>query len=261
MKKKITILAIVSIIAVVILSTVFVASNITSIQEWLQKANLTEEVQADENSGISTFAANATGYKIYGKEPFTEEYSVGAFVTADLTDGYNFGSGFAHVGRYKDRDLNIYVGTNKTKDLNVYRDTYNGFRMGSQSYDIRIYFWLVEGDDFVLDGDNFGGFTEYQSTGFTFPDNYKSTSVPTVVTLEIHFYESGTLATNNPIEVPVKGIISMNDIDTDEGFVFIKGEEGIYLTENTTIVPGSQIKNSIYSSSISDGWFGTINRG
>lgn len=44
MKKKITILAIVSIIAVVILSTVFVASNITSIQEWLQKANLTEEV-------------------------------------------------------------------------------------------------------------------------------------------------------------------------------------------------------------------------
>ena len=68
MKKKITILAIVSIIAVVILSTVFVASNITSIQEWLQKANLTEEVQADENSGISTFAANATGYKIYGKD-------------------------------------------------------------------------------------------------------------------------------------------------------------------------------------------------
>ena len=97
MKKKVTILAIVSIITTVILSTVFIVSNITSIQNWLQKANLTE-VESDENTGISTFATSANGYKIYGEEPFTEEYSIGAFVPQEEITGINFGSGFAHYG-------------------------------------------------------------------------------------------------------------------------------------------------------------------
>ena len=265
MKKKITILAIVSIISAVILSTVFVASNITSIQEWLQKANLTEEVQADENSGISTLAANATGYKIYGEEAFTEEYSIGAFVPQEEITGIKFGTGFAHYGTELDNIAGnpdypqVCVGTNTSKNANVYRDMYGAFKMGTEVYDVRIYFWLIEGDDFVVLGNNgHGAYAMSQSTGDSFEDGYVSRNENTAIEMEVHFYRGGTLATSRPQEVSVKGTISFLDIDKNEGYMFDNGADGIYLTANTKIVPGSQIDSSIYKTSVTNGWFGTV---
>ena len=274
MKKKVTILAIVSIITTVILSTVFIVSNITSIQNWLQKANLTE-VQSDENSGISTFATSANGYKIYGEEPFSEEYSIGAFVPQDQVTEYKCGSGFEHIGTGVSGSMlnrTHYIASNTSKQSDIYQDIIGGFKMGTELYDVRIYFWLVEGDDYTvwqrtdsITGSGFGGFGHYDAGLINFPDGYTTKDDNTVIATEFHFYEAGTLNSWFPREVSVKGIGSLYDFDKLEGCKFISGvdnNQDVYLTSDTTVISASELGShgltNIYQTSVDGAWLGTF---
>ena len=231
-----------------------------------QQSNNQNDIQkSPANSGISTYATTASGdYKIYGEQPFTEEYSIGAFVPELTITGIKFGSGFAHYGIDSDHsdtsvEHKIAVGNNKTKDPNIYRDTYGAFKMGTEVYDVRMYTWLIEGDDYVvLNRVGMGAYDSGQSAGDTFDDGYMTQDADdTVMGVEIHFYKGGTLATSKPEEVSVKGIISFLDLDNDEGVLFNSGIKDIYLTKDTTIQKNtSQLK--AYDTSTIGGWIGTI---
>ena len=235
-----------------------------------------------DNGEISTLATsgNAT-YNIYGETPFTEEYSVGAFVPASEVTGRECGSGFTHIGVSADGNGKYYIGTNYEKDEDVYVNVYGGFKMGTETYDYRIYLWLLEGDDFRyqvgtvsdstdVDG-TYGGFAIGQQSRVIFEDNYETKTEATVVVVEIHFYKGGTLATNNPEEVNVQGVGALTDIDLDgtviEGYKLINGIDestGIYLTSDTTVKVAEELTLEQqeflkkYTTSTEGGWFGTI---
>ena len=218
-------------------------------------------------SGKETIETNAAN--VYQQDPFTEEYSIGAFSPPSAISDYKYSSGFAHVGEDTDDSDEgdyIYIGTNTSKDNNVYRDTIDGFRMGTKLYDMRTYFWLVEGDDYAVWGNRlYGSYIKSQQEGDTFSDGYQTEDEETVIGLEVHFYESGTLNTSNPKEVSVKGIGCMRDVDRLEGYKFLNGvnnNTGIWLTNDTTIIPSSDLSSAgltnPYTTDISNAWFGTI---
>ena len=234
-----------ALILIVLFATILVMNNITSVQEKMINANGGEDALAD---------TRANSYNIYGLTPFTEEYSIGSFCQATAV---NFGTGFAHEGKQSNGNKRM-IGTNTSKNSNVYRDAIGGFKMGTEVYDVRTYFWLIEGDDYAVWGSYaYGAYSKSQSEGDTFTDGYVSATQNTVIGLEIHFYKSGTLATSNPQEVTVKGIGCFTDNDDGEGYEFVKGVNGVWLTRNTTIKSGSAITDQLYQTPFGNAWIGT----
>ena len=196
------------------------------------------------NSGTS---GDAT-YSIYEEEPFEEEYSIGAFLPYSQTFGNrSYGSGFTSV-ELNSNSQYVYTGTNRTKEADVYRDVYDGFQMGTTTYDYRTYLWIEEGDYYKVIDNEVGQYTV-------------SNDEPTVIGIEFHFYKSGTLATNNPVEVAVKGIGSFLDLDSYEGYKFVRGvdnDTGIYLSKDTSVSSASAITETLpFTTSTTDAWFGT----
>ena len=248
--QKLKIISTVLAVLFITLFTIFPINTITGIQGGAITTTLRETAGKQSN----VLAPSGT-YSIFGETPFTEEYSLGAFCQAT---GVAFGTGFAHQGTQTNGNYRM-VGTNTSKQSNIYRDAIGGFKMGTEVYDVRTYFWLIEGDDYAVWGSYaYGAYAKSQSEGDTFPDGYISKSVNTVIGLEIHFYKSGTLATNNPQEVSVKGIGCFSDNDEGEGYEFIKGVNGVWLTRDTTIKTGTAITDQLYQTPFGDAWIGTL---
>ncbi len=119
----------------------------------VQGENIEEYIEIlNENNGVSTLATSGDAtYNIYGEQAFTEEYSVGAFVPS-LEVESSFSSGFI-VGTNSGEGVKgdyIYVASNTEKSEDFYRDSYDAFAMGHDTYDVRVYFWLIEGDDYAI---------------------------------------------------------------------------------------------------------------
>ena len=233
---------IIAIIVIIVLIAIYAINNLTRVQEKTVSGKI-EEVNALPGQ-----------YSIYGVTPFTEEYSVGSFCQAT---GVAFGTGFAHTGTQANGNYRM-IGTNTSKDSNVYRDAIGGFKMGTEVYDVRTYFWLIEGDDYAVWGSYaYGAYSKTQSQEDKFTDGYVSKSVNTVIGLEMHFYESGTLETSRPKEVAVKGIGCFTDNDDGEGYEFMNGVNGVWLTRDTTIKVGTAISDQLYQTWWGNAWIGT----
>ena len=100
-------------------------------EEYFEEDNIKEENIQENNSeetltneGISTYATKASeGYKIYGEQPFTEEYSVGAFVPQDQVIEYKCGPGFEHIGTGASGTMlnrTQYIASNTSKQSDIY---------------------------------------------------------------------------------------------------------------------------------------------
>ena len=273
--KKILIIILAFIILVgmfsyIIACTKFGQSITSNIKKYA--ANLGIALLSEDDEIITLSTSGDSTYNIYGDKAFTEEYSVGAFLPDGKARKIDIGEGFKYIGEGIGGDYvgrSIYVASNPSKKDDIYIDMYDEFAMGTTTYDVRIYTWLVEGDDYALKAlTNSMSIQSISKEIFDLIENetdYDTSNDNTVIGIEIHFYESGTLESENPVEVSVKGIGSFQDLDVSEGIEFISGVDkntGVYLTSDTTIISGSALEEfnlqNIYKRDVENAWLGTV---
>lgn len=153
----------------------------------------------------------------YGYHMFSEDYTSGyIYITNGTSRGCIVqGNDYWPNNPY----INIwFTTTSRTRNSNIYVDHYNGAYMNGESYDIREYIYIPDGGTMGIAYDT-GEMACYNANR---------------AVREFHFYKSGTLNSNNPVEVSFKGIIQLTDFDDDEGY-YINNINNAYLTNPTNI--------------------------
>lgn len=199
------------------------------------------------------------GEKIFGEDPFDEEYSAGYLCIHSID---NVGSG---VTLDKSASTSGYgfmaVGYNRTRQDNCYVDHYNGACINGTFYDVREYIWCY-GDEGWDDSGKFGwaikakqgGAKLYaRDPGFNYMNGSivpKDEAGKEKICREFHFYPAGTLATtSSPTtsqEVTFKGVVCGSDLDspivsgkrspdTSEGYTFLSPCAGVWLSRYTHV--------------------------
>lgn len=173
-----------------------------------------------------TFTPEQQGAKTFGEDPFSIEYSVGNICINDQHWVYD---GFEKV------DVNwgflsgpgILVKNTQKQSLG-YIDHYNGAKYKNEYYDIREYIWLSNHTG------SYGYIMIDDGQMAAMCDSSAIDAINNYMVREIHFYKSGTLNSQNPIEVQWKGIAQFRDCDGEKG-VSIDNLNAVYLSNNTWI--------------------------
>ena len=149
------------------------------------------------------------GELIYSVDPFDAEHSAGYFCVKDS---------ILH-GVYPTSTGEVY-GTNTQRNEEIYVDHHEGACFNGTYYDVREYPWQTECESYAIDerGVNGAAGTEMAR-----------------VHREFHFYEAGTLDTDNPVEVSFKGVMRFTDLDNHEGYTFYKGLYDAWLIIPTNV--------------------------
>ena len=171
----------------------------------------------------------ANGEYIYGQRYFDAAYAAGYI---RLRGGVCHGT--------VSSDGTTCTGTNTSKNANIYVDFYDGAIYKTTKYDVRIYPWMTPASGMETGNESW---IIYLSDGHQ-NGNGTGTGVASydfTVTTEFHFYESGTLATNRPVEVSWQGVMSFVDMDIYEGIQFSSGLYGdnVWLNNLTTVIKQS----------------------
>lgn len=149
--------------------------------------------------------------KIYGVDPFEEEYSAGYFcINNSEGHGISYNANAGWPG---------WCGTNTSRSDNIYIDHKNGANINGTFYDIREYPWMG------------GGYWYYSidNEGANGAEGEKG-----IVYREFHFYEAGHVG-DPDYEVSFRGVTRLSDNDILEGYSFEQGLAGIWLHDPTTV--------------------------
>lgn len=155
------------------------------------------------------------GEYIYSVEPFDAEHSAGYFCIRN-SEGHNLRYGVYN----EEKNKSGWFFENTEKDEDIYIDHLKGACFNGKYYDIREYVWQTGAEWAVIRND---GSNEMNGT----PDDQ--------IHREFHFYEEGTLNSDNPVEVSFKGVMRLTDMDINEGYSFHTGLYGVWLNDLTHI--------------------------
>lgn len=158
--------------------------------------------------------APANGEHIWSVDAFDAEYSSGYFCVNN-----SYGHGCTDNGTYywsKD-DCSA---SNTERDSEIYIDHYKGACMNGTYYDIREYVWTKD--------------NQYWSINQNGANGVRGTA-DARITREFHFYEEGTLASDNPVETTFKGVMCLQDMDIEEGYTFEQGLVDGWLNAQTHV--------------------------
>lgn len=158
-----------------------------------------------------------SGCLTYGYDMFSEDYASGyIYITNGTSRGCIIqGNDYWPNNPYENR---WFTTTSKTRNSNIYVDHYNGAYMNGESYDIREYIYVPDGE----------------IMGIAYNNGEAACWNVNKAVREFHFYKSGTLNSSNPVEVSFKGIIQLVDLDMNEGYR-INNINRTYLTNPTDV--------------------------
>lgn len=158
--------------------------------------------------------APANGEKIWSVDAFDAEYSSGYFC---ITNSHGHNCTDNGTWYWNESDCSA---SNTSRDASIYIDHYSGACMNGTYFDIREYVWTEN--------------NQYWSVSQSGANGVRGTADASI-TREFHFYEEGTLASNNPVEVTFKGVMCLQDMDIEEGYTFEQGLVGAWLNAQTHV--------------------------
>lgn len=161
----------------------------------------------------------AENAKIYGTNRFNLDYALGYIKLSSGVAPQTVKSQIDYHNQWP--GIKCYIITNTSKNSKIYIDYYNGAKYKNTYYDVREYVWVNTYEAAIGQHNGTAG------SGLANTTENK-------LYRELHFYESGTLKTQNPKEVQWKGIMQLSDNDNLEGYQ-ISNLNQAYLWQKTSL--------------------------